>query len=268
MPHPERKRGDRVRRAGRIAWTILTGLVVESVVLGLAVLPAALLWQVALDPFAGAARLALGALLVVPAYIVFALCLMTFSALAMRLTGWRTPAHAALRIADLEWPLLAWARYLASAHVVRTLAGAMFRATPVWTYYHRLNGARIGRRVYINSLTVMDDNLLELGDGVVIGEAAHVSGHTVEGGLVKTDVVRLGPGVTIGVGSVVGIGVAIGAGAQVGALSLVPKHRVIEPGAVYVGVPAHRLSGPRSLHIDLPAELPVQHGTTSSGETR
>jgi carbonic anhydrase/acetyltransferase-like protein (isoleucine patch superfamily) len=54
-------------------------------------------------------------------------------------------------------------------------------------------------------------------------------------------VVRLGRNVTIGVGSVIGIDVEIGAETQVGALSLVPKHARLAPGAVYAGAPVRRI---------------------------
>ena len=92
--------------------------------------------------------------------------------------------------------------------------------------------------MYVNSLAVSDYNLLEWGDDVVIGAAVHLSGHTVEGGVVKTAGVRLGSNVTIGIGSVIEIGVEIGSNAQVGAMSFVPKHTTLKGGVVYVGVPA------------------------------
>ena len=57
----------------------------------------------------------------------------------------------------------------------------------------RWNGARIGRGVHINSLSISDHNMLEFGDGVVIGENVHLSGHTVEGGMVKTGTGEVGP---------------------------------------------------------------------------
>jgi acetyltransferase-like isoleucine patch superfamily enzyme len=75
----------------------------------------------------------------------------------------------------------------------------------------------------------------------VIGSEVHISGHTVEAGVLKTADVRLGRGVTIGLGTVVDIGVVAGAGSQVGALSLVPKHMTLEPGAVYAGIPVRRI---------------------------
>jgi acetyltransferase-like isoleucine patch superfamily enzyme len=96
--------------------------------------------------------------------------------------------------------------------------------------------------VYVNSLAVTDYNLLEFGDDVVIGDDVHVSGHTVESGVVKTAPLRLGNNVTIGLGSVIEIGVEAGDGCQVGALSFVPKHARLEAGAIYAGIPAQRIA--------------------------
>ena len=130
---------------------------------------------------------------------------------------------------------------MVAIHVVRFFAGTMFRGSPIWTAYLRLNGARLGRRVYVNSLGVSDHSLLEFGDDVVIGGDVHVSGHTVEGGVLKTGSVHMGRRVTIGLGSVVNIDVVIGQNTQVGALSLVPKHTRLDRDAVYVGIPVARV---------------------------
>lgn len=230
-----------MRRALRVAWAGLSAILVESTVLALAALPSFLLLQWLARSTAPAARAVVLLCTFGPAYVIFAIGLMIWSALAMRALRWRTPNHARLRIAQMDWPLLHWARYLASAHLVRLLAGTVFRATPLWTMYLRLNGARIGRGVFVNSLEVMDHNLLELGDGVVIGASTHLSGHTVEGGLVKTGAVVLGRNVTIGVGSVVGIDVSVAAETQIGALSLVPKHSRLPGKAVYAGIPVRRI---------------------------
>ena len=178
---------------------------------------------------------------VVPMYVLFALCLMVVSPLALRLTGWHTAPDAEMRIADLEWPLLRWVRYLASLHVARVAAGTLFRGTPIWAFHLRLAGARLGRRVYVNSLSVSDYNLIECGDDVVIGGGVHMSGHTVEAGIVKTARVRVGDRVTIGIGSVIDIGAEIGSDIQIGALSFVPKHATLAGGTTYAGAPASPL---------------------------
>lgn len=233
----------RGRSGLRIGWTILTALVVESVVFSLSVLPAALFWDLffARDYPSRPVAVVILSMAFIPTYLVFAFALMMLSAVITGLLGWRTPRNVEMRIADLDWPLMNWARYMASIHVVRLFAGAVFRATPLWALYLRANGARLGRGVYINSLAVNDHNMLEFDDHVVIGDDVHLSGHTVERGLVKTAAVRLGPNCTIGLGSVVGIGVEAGPGCQVGALSLVPKFTKLDANTTYVGTPVRKL---------------------------
>ena len=222
--------------------TAVTIVVVETAVCGLAVMPVLAAWSfIDLAGLTGAARLALYSVLMVPSYVAFALGLMIASPLATWLTRARTPPDVELRLADCGWPLMTWARYVVSIHLVRVLAGTVFRGSPIWTAYLRLNGARLGRRVYVNTLSISDHNLLEFGDNVVIGGDVHISGHIVEDGMLKTAAVRLGRGVTVGLGSVVNIGVTVGAGCQIGALSLVPKHSRLHDGGVYVGVPVRRL---------------------------
>jgi acetyltransferase-like isoleucine patch superfamily enzyme len=230
-----------VRRWARVTWTLLSAFVVESIVFGLAVFPAALFWEWHLTWLFPSewARIVVLAMVFVPAYLLFAVTLMLFSAAATGLLRWRTPADAEMRIRDLEWPLLDWVRYTALTHVCRVFAGTFFRASPVWTMYLRLNGARIGRGVYINTLAASDHNLLEFGTGTVIGSDVHIAGHTVERGFVKTRAVRVGPNVTIGVGSVVMMGATIGDGCHVGALSFVPKGARLNGGVSYAGIPVH-----------------------------
>jgi acetyltransferase-like isoleucine patch superfamily enzyme len=234
-------------QTARVVWTVISIFVVQSVVFGLSVLPAFLFWtgmmawaipDEALLPLL---RPAIVAMTLVPAYLVFAVSLVALSAGSMRLFGWRTPPEGAWKLRDLEWPLLNWSRYMISTHVVRVLVGTMFRASPIWTLYLRWNGATIGRGVYINSLSISDHNMLEFGDGVVIGENVHLSGHTVEGGMVKTGRVRLARFVTVGLGSMIGIGVEAGEKCQIGALSVVPKHSRLDGGAIYAGVPVRRI---------------------------
>jgi acetyltransferase-like isoleucine patch superfamily enzyme len=211
-------------------------------------MPVALFWihlGASLPPADATRAIVIGVLLA-PSYVVFAWCLMIASALEVRVIGAHTPADAEMRIADFSWPLLRWARQMVRLHIVRVFSGTLFRGSPIWTAYLRLNGARIGRRVYVNTVFVSDHNLLDFGDDVVIGAEVHVSGHTVEGGVVKTGRVRLERAVTVGLGSVIEIGVEIGANAQIGALSFVPKHTRWPGNAVYAGIPIRRLD-PRSL---------------------
>lgn len=235
--------GGKLAARARCAWAVATLIVVQAIVCGLAVLPVMAVWGPLLAWTADepVARVVATSFAIVPSYALFAIVLMFGSALASRVTGWRTQPDAEMRLADLDWPLLDWVRYMVAIHVVRLFAGSLFRGTPIWSAYLRLNGARVGRRVYVNSLAVSDHNLLDFGDDVVIGGDVHLSGHTVERGFVKTATVRLGNHATIGLGSLISIGVTIGPGVQIGALSLVPKHTTLDEPGTYAGVPARPL---------------------------
>lgn len=235
----------RVPALARLAWAIASLIVVEAVVCGLALLPVIALWLPAMATSAEnmVLRVVVVSLAIVPSYALFALALMFVSALATRVTRWRTEPDMEMPLRQLEWPLLDWVRYMVNIHVVRLFAGTLFRGTPIWSAYLRLSGGRIGRRVYVNTLALSDHNLLELGDDVVIGEGVHMSGHTVEAGVVRTGRVAVGRNVTIGLGSIVGIGVTIGPETQIGAMSLVPKNTELRGGAVYAGVPAIPIAG-------------------------
>src|SRR5574338_1016717 len=114
-------------KRGRVGWAICTGLAVESVILGLSVLPATLFWEWTFrwSLPANWIRIVLLSMSLVPAYILFAVALMTLTAVALRLVGWRTPPHAELPIVDLEWPLLDWARYGMATHIARVFAGTL-----------------------------------------------------------------------------------------------------------------------------------------------
>lgn len=231
-------------RAARTTWAVLSAFILGSIVIGLSVLPAALFWAWHLTwPVSVTwVRIVLLSMAAIPVYMIFACALMFLSALAMRLVGWRTPPDAEMVIRDKGWPLFDWLRYTTITYIVRVLAGTFFQATPVWRLYLRMNGARIGRGVFVNTLAIMDHNLLEFGDHTVIGSGVHLSGHTVEHGVVKTGKLRIGRNVTIGTQSVIGLGARIGDGCQIGALSLVPKHAQLEPGGVYGGIPVDRLN--------------------------
>jgi acetyltransferase-like isoleucine patch superfamily enzyme len=231
-------------QTGRAAWTIFSILVVESLVFGFSVLPAFYFWTWTLTwaiPDFPLLRPVIVATTLVPAYLVFAISFARLSALSTGAFGWRTVPDRQMKLRDLDWPLMNWVRYMASTHIVRVLVGTVFRSSPLWTAYMRWNGARMGRGVHINSLSISDHNMLEFGDGVVIGESVHLSGHTVEGGMVKTGRVKLGRFVTVGLGSMVGINVQAGERCQIGALSVVLKGSTLDGDSIYAGVPARKI---------------------------
>lgn len=231
------------RQALRFGWTILSIFVVESLLVGFSALPAVLFfeWHRGLELAPRWVEVLVLVMSLIPSYLIFAVLLMVASAWSMRLLGWRPPANAELSIADLERDLCNWARYMISTYVVRTLAGPFTQATLLWTWYMRLNGASIGRRVWVNSLGVTDHCNISLGDDSVIGAGVHMSAHTVERGIVKIAPVSVGAGSTVGVGSHVQIGVSIGERCEVGSMSVIPKFVELKGPGRFAGIPISRL---------------------------
>lgn len=227
----------------RFGWAIVSVFVVESVVFALAALPAVAFfrWHLSWSIDSAPVKTFVLAMALVPSYAVFAVLLMVLSASSVRLLRWRPVAPADHRISEMSWELCDWARSQVSAHVVTFFVGGLLRSTPVWTMYMRLNGARLGRRVWVNSLGVTDHSLLEFGDDVVIGAGVHLSAHTVEQGVVRLAPIRIGAGSTIGVNAHVEIGVELGRGCQIGSMAMVPKFSRLPGPAVYVGVPVRRM---------------------------
>lgn len=225
--------------AVRFAWTIVSVFTVESILVGLSALPAVAFfeWHAALDLSPRWLEIVIIAMSLIPAYAIFSVVLMAASAWTMRLLGWRPPERAELPIADLAPELCNWGRYMISSYIVRMLVGPFTQATFVWTWYMRMNGAKIGRRVWVNSLGVTDHCNLTFGDDVVVGAGVHMSAHTVERGVVRIAPVSVGAQSTIGVGTHVQIGVEIGANCQIGSMSVIPKFTQLERPGSYAGIP-------------------------------
>jgi len=119
----------------RIVFTSVAIVTTQTVICGVAMFPAVVLWRGGMGsaPPDSMLQVIVASTLLVPAYIVFALCLMPVSAIVMRVVGARTPPRAELRISDMSWPLMNWVQYMSAAHIVRLVSGTMFRGSPLWT---------------------------------------------------------------------------------------------------------------------------------------
>ena len=232
-----------VGKAFRYSSGIAMLLVTQSLLFGLAVLPALVFWQFIreatrgipfFEPFGWYAIVATS---LIPAYVIFCIFLMFMSAGWNRLVGWRTEEgeHA---IYEYGWPVVKWACYNGSISVVRIFCGETMRVTPFWTMYLRANGAKIGKKVYVNTARLNDHNLLILEERAVVGGDAKLIAHLAEKGMIKAQTVILRKRAVVGVNTVIGPGVEIGEGSAVGAMSFVPKGTKIPPNQAWGGVPA------------------------------
>jgi acetyltransferase-like isoleucine patch superfamily enzyme len=107
--------------------------------------------------------------------------------------------------------------------------------------YLRGMGARITTSFLLGQRAVIPEPwLLQVGENVLIGDEAIVSGHKVERGVVTLDRVEIGNDVLVGARALILPGVKIGDGAVVGAASVVSRGTVIPPGETWSGNPAKR----------------------------
>lgn len=232
-----------VGKAFRYSSGIAMLVVTQSILFGLAVLPALLFWQLIrtstagfpfFDPYGWYAIVAMS---LIPAYVIFCLFMMFLSAGWNRLVGWRTD-EGEYAIYDYSWKVVRWACYNGSISVVRIFCGEPMRVTPFWTLYLKANGAKIGPKVYVNTARLNDHNLLILEERSVVGGDAKLIAHLAEKGMIKAQPVILRKRAVVGVNSVIGPGVEIGEGSAVGAMSFVPKGTKIPPNQAWGGVPA------------------------------
>ncbi len=210
-------------------------------VLGVALSPAVALfaWAQARLPAAGAARAVGLGLALAAGYFVFGLALLVVVPVARWVTFARgTPVG---RFPFLSFGAWRWASYNALTLMVRFTFVNWIRVTPFLPFYHRLMGARIGRRVQINTAVVADQNRIEIGDDTVVGGDVTLVCHSAERGRLVTAPVTIGRGVTIGLMAVVFPGCTIGDGAMISAGSVLSKGTRVGPGEIWAGVPARRV---------------------------
>ena len=112
--------------------------------------------------------------------------------------------------------------------------------------YYRLAGCKIGKNVNINSVTINDPSLVELGDNVVIGGGATLNGHLVEKGNLVLEKIVVGKNSTVGGATMVGPGARIGENSILGNRAVLAKRKVVPDGEIWVGIPARPISSLQS----------------------
>lgn len=123
--------------------------------------------------------------------------------------------------------------------VVNITPMRMFIGTPVYPFYLRALGAKVGRNVTIfaSSVPVCTD-LVSIGDGTVIRKEVTFSGYRARAGRIQTGPVTLGRNVLIGEAIVLDIDTAMGDNAVLGHASSLHSSRRVPAGQTWHGSPA------------------------------
>jgi acetyltransferase-like isoleucine patch superfamily enzyme len=123
-----------------------------------------------------------------------------------------------------------------------TLIRTDFLPVPIKTMVYSLLGTKIGSNSFSPG-TILDPPLTEIGDNTIIGHAATLYSHAIEGHYFALERIVLGNNVTVGAHAIIMSGVTVGDGAIVSAGAVVKKGTQIGPGEHWGGVPARRLDG-------------------------
>jgi non-ribosomal peptide synthetase-like protein len=110
--------------------------------------------------------------------------------------------------------------------------------TPWITSVLRLFGARIGRRVWLDTTYLTEFDLVEVGDDAAVGEATSLQTHLFEDRIMKMSTVKIGAASSVGSRAVVLYDAEVGIGASLDALSLVMKGETLRAGRRWRGIPA------------------------------
>ena len=138
---------------------------------------------------------------------------------------------------------LAYFRFWLAKTLVNISPLRIFVGTPIYPWYLRALGAKIGRRVSIFSPAVpVCTDLLAIGDDTVIRKDSLFTGYRAHRGLIQTGPVTLGKNVLISEHTVLEIDTHMGDGAQLGHSSALHRFQSVPEGQSWHGSPAELTS--------------------------
>lgn len=132
----------------------------------------------------------------------------------------------------VSFTMLRWMIYSGIYNLAGTTIHTYVPMSFLGNIFFRLLGAKMGKNAFINTWFLNDAYLLEIGDNVVIGGKTDISCHTIEGGRLILQPVKIGNDTLIGQHCYISPGVTIGASCVIGQYSFIRKNKVIPDRSV------------------------------------
>ena len=161
-----------------------------------------------------------------------------------------------LRVAPGQYPRggPVHVRVWLAERVAEELGAANLAGAPLMRWYARLLGARVGRHVDLHSIPPVTGHLV-LGDGCSIEPEVDLSGHWVDGDVLRVGAVHVGADARIGARSTLGPGAVVGDGAEIAAGSAVFGE--VPAGELWAGAPAQPRRAARGPWFERPPHRPL-----------
>jgi non-ribosomal peptide synthetase-like protein len=118
---------------------------------------------------------------------------------------------------------------------------SLFKGTPFRNSITRLLGSKVGKKVFDDGYATTERSLVEIGDYCTVNEFAIFQAHSLEDGIFKSDVIKIGKGCTVGPNALVHYGVVMAENSVVDSDSFLMKGETPAPGAVWRGNPARQI---------------------------
>jgi non-ribosomal peptide synthetase-like protein len=141
------------------------------------------------------------------------------------------------------WCTFVWRNELINAlheHLAEPFLVGALTGTPFICWYFRLLGARVGRRVYMETTDFSEFDLVQIGDQTALNADCTIQTHLFEDRVMKMSRIEVGAGCDVGAGSLVLYDTRMEPGASLGDLSLLMKGEVLPAGTSWEGIPARR----------------------------
>ena len=136
---------------------------------------------------------------------------------------------------------LAYLRFWVVKTLVQRNPIVLFTGSPLFTFYLRTLGAKVGRGVVIFSTHVpICTDLLTIGDGTVIQKDSFINGYRAHSGLIQVGPITIGKNAVISESTVIDIETSMGEGTQLGRASSLHAGQAVPDGERWHGSPAQR----------------------------
>jgi non-ribosomal peptide synthetase-like protein len=141
------------------------------------------------------------------------------------------------------WCSFVWRNELINAlheHLADAWLLGMLTRTPFVCWYFRLLGAKIGRRVYMDTTDFSEFDLATIGDEAMLNADCTIQTHLFEDRVMKMGTIEIAPRCKVGSGTLVLYDTKMEAGATLGELSLLMKGETLPANTRWTGIPARR----------------------------
>ena len=144
------------------------------------------------------------------------------------------------------WSRFVWRTELLTAlheNLADPILTHMLTRTPFVCAFFRLLGAKIGRRVFMNTTCLTEFDLVSIGDDVALNLDATAQTHLFEDRVMKMSRIEIGDRCTVGELSLVLYDTTMEPDSALGDLSLLMKGETLPAGTRWEGIPAERAAG-------------------------